>query len=205
MAPQFDHEKLDSPGKFLKGKQSVMFIDIVRFTKYGDNEALRDAVRALHHAISDIFEDVVWDRESRLEPNGAIMMPTGDGYGIGFEPSIVSDRSVLDYAVELSNRMKKEGRPVRIGVSNGPCYVHLDLNTKMNLCGWGVIDAERSMSFGEENHILCEQSFAKPLLDQQEDPNLHHIGKYKAKHGRELIIYNYYSNKFGNSLKPKRS
>ena len=204
MTAQFDYERLDRTGKFIPGAFSVMFIDIVRFTKYGDNQALRDAVRVLHNAINDILIKVEWDRESRVNPNGAIMMPTGDGYGIGFEPSLVSDREVLNYAVEVSNKMKGENRPIRIGISKGSCYIHQDLNNTMNLCGWGVIDAERTMSFGGRNHILCEKSFAKLLLDHQEDPNLHAIGEYRAKHGRALDIYNYYSKNFGDKQKPKR-
>ena len=172
MAPLFDYENVERPGVFVDGKISVMFTDIVRFTKFGDNEALREAVRALQNAITDIFRDVEWDRTSKIEPNGVIMISTGDGYGIGFEPSLVKDRKVLDYAVELSNRMKKEEKPIRIGINNGSCYIHKDANGFMNLCGWGVIDAERVMSLGGKNHILCERSFAKSLLDDKDDPNL---------------------------------
>lgn len=203
MAPLFDYERLERPGVFVYGKISVMFIDIVGFTKYGDNEALREAARGVHNAINDIFEKIEWDVSLMHKPNGAIMMPTGDGYGIGFEPSVVEDREILDYAVKLSNRMKKEGRPVRIGISHGPCYIHKDLNGTMNLSGWGVIDAERAMSFGGKNHILVEQSFAKPLLDQKADPNLRPIGKYRAKHGRVVELYNYRSSEFGNKTLPK--
>jgi len=201
---RFNYEKIQRQGAFIPGVFSVMFLDIVRFTKFGDNQALKHAVRDLQNAIQDIFETVDWDRTSELEPNGAIMMPTGDGYGIGFEPSIVKDKDILGYALELSKRMKAESCPVRIGVSKGSCYIHQDLNDSMNLCGWGVIDAERTMSFGDKNHILCNGSFAKDLKDHDDDLDLHLIGKYSAKHGRKIDLYNYYSNDFGNKKTPPK-
>jgi len=181
-----------------------MFIDIVRFTKFGNNEALREAVRRLQDTLTDVMKKVVWDRQSDVEPNGAIMMPTGDGYGIGFEPGIAPDEDVLKYAAAISNAMKKKKYPVRIGISRGVCYTHEDLNDHLNLCGWGVISAERTMSCGEKNHILCNSNFVEFYTSNHTDPNLHPIGKYTIKHGKKIEVYNYFSGDFGNEEKPKK-
>jgi class 3 adenylate cyclase len=192
------------PGRFFPLTATVMFIDIVGFTKYGDNEALRSGVRRLQETIDDLFEKLRWDEEQGS--NDAIMMPTGDGYGIGFEPSRVSDEDVLRYAGLLSSRLAKAGIPIRMGINNGPCWVHRDLNAQLNLAGWGIIHAARAMACGSQNHILCTEQFAKPYLQSHKDPNLHEIGPYTFK-ARHLALYNYYSttHQFGNPTKPKKN
>jgi hypothetical protein len=190
-----------NPGRFHEVIATVMFIDIVGFTKRGDNQALRDVVRILQDSIIDVFAPIRWDETSG--PNGAIMLPAGDGYGIGFEPSLVKDSDVLQYASKLSSKLASSGMPVRMGINKGPCWVHRDLNDKPNLAGWGIIDAQRAMSCGDKNHILCTDQFAQPYLQVSKDVNLHAIGSFKAK-GRTLPLYNYYGKKFGNSRKPPR-
>lgn len=197
----FDYEHVEKPGQFYSvGRISVMFIDIVGVTKSSDNQGMRTAVRDLQNSLIDILAKVKWDTEGTN--NGAVLMPTGDGYAIGFEPTLVFDEQILKYAADISQEMKKKSFPLRIGISNGPCFTHLDLNARLNLCGWGIVEAERTMSVGGRNYILCEKSFAKSVLDDQGENHLHYIGKSKGKHGRELEIYNYYSSKFGNRKKP---
>ena len=177
-----------------------MFLDIVRFTKYGDNSELRRAVRTLQNAIVDTFDtdDFHWDDPGIN--NELIMLPTGDGYGIGFDPS-VKDVAILNLAASLSAHLSSEGYPVRIGIAKGPCFVYKDLNYRLNLTGWGIIDAERAMSCGDANHILCTDMFAKPLLDSSSKLSLYDIGAFEKK-GRPLVLYNYYSRSFGNSKHP---
>lgn len=199
----YNNDKVKIPGAFLEcGDVTVVFIDIVGVTK-NDNEKMRNAVRSLQNHLVDVLIKVKWDTEG--SENGAILIPTGDGYAIGFEKSIVDDKEILEYAKEISIRMGQEGFPVRIGINNGPCFYHLDLNKKLNLCGWGIVDAERTMSLGDKSHILCEASFAKSVGDSKKNPDLHKIKIFKVKHGRELTIYNYYSDGwFGNSEKPEQ-
>jgi len=178
-----------------------MFIDIVRFTRYGDNAALKEAVRALENTISDVLESLEWDIED--QDNDAVMLPTGDGYGIGFAADI-PDGHVLSYAAEISNKLKERGFPVRIGINTGPCFVYKDLNGRLNLTGWGIVDAERSMSCGEKDHIICTAAFAEPYNLSKSDRSIHDIGVYKIK-GRSLHLYNYYSEEFGNNAAPQQN
>jgi len=198
----YNDDKIKVPGTFVYGGNiTVVFIDIVGVST-NDNQKMRSAVRCLHSALADILEKVKWDTEGT--ENGAILIPTGDGYAIGFEKQFVDDYDALKYAKEISIRMNGDSFPVRIGINNGPCYIHKDLNGKINLCGWGIVDAERTMSKGEANHIFCEESFAKNVIDGIENPKLKRLKKYKVKHGRELTIYNYFSeNEFGNDEKPE--
>ena len=198
---KFSYDELEKPNKFLRGDFTVMFVDVVKFTKFGDNDAFRRVVRELQNAIIDVFEKLEWDLPGKVTQNDAVMIPTGDGYGIGFEPDRVLGEEVLRYATEFSNRLRDSHASVRMGINSGPCFVHKDVNTKLNLCGWGVIEAERAMSCGNANHILCTASFAKPIIQAKAEPQLHPIGKRTAK-GSELELYNFYSDDFGNKTTP---
>jgi class 3 adenylate cyclase len=197
---KFNYERLEKPSVYEAGTFSVIFSDIVGFTTYGDNVALRRGVRALQNAIVDIFDtdDFHWDDDGF--DNELLMLPTGDGYGIAFDGK-VKDKDVLNFATQLSSVLSAEGYPVRIGVAKGPCFVYKDLNYHMNLVGWGIIDAERAMSCGGPNHILCTDMFAKPCLDTWSGLPLHDIGEYQVK-GRHLHLYNCYSDTFGNPERP---
>jgi hypothetical protein len=197
----FNYFKLGTPGRFLPRTITVMFIDIVRFTRYGDNGALKEAVRTLEATISDVLESLEWDIED--EDNDAVMLPTGDGYGIGFAADI-HDGHVLSYAADISNKLKERSFPVRIGINKGPCFVYKDLNGRLNLTGWGIVDAERSMSCGDKNHIICTAAFAEPYHLSRADRSLHDIGSYKIK-GRALHLFNYYQDNFGNSAAPQQN
>ena len=198
---RFSYDGLERPNRFLSGDFTVMFVDIVKFTELGDNEAFRRVVRELQNAISDVFERLEWDVGGSVTQNEAVMMPTGDGYGIGFEPRRVDSLDVLRYAAELSNRLRDSGAPIRMGINSGPCFVHKDVNSKLNLCGWGIIEAERAMACGDKNHILCTANFATPIIQAKREPQLHDIGKHKVK-GIELKLYSYYADEFGNSTTP---
>ena len=193
----FSYDQIETPGRFVQGTFAVMFIDIVQFTKFGDNSALKAAVRALDNSLNDVFAKLKWDTPSASH---AVVIPTGDGYGVGFAP-VVEDASILGYAAELSNQLKALSYPVRIGINKGPCFIYKDLNSHLNLTGWGIIDAERCMSCGEKNHILCSEAFADPYLLAKSDPNLHPVGFYKPK-DRSLRLYNYYSDQFGEGSMP---
>jgi len=199
----FSYSKIEKPSKFLAGTLTVMFVDIVQFTKFGDNEKLREVVRGLQNAIMDVFSDLEWDMSGPVTQNDVVMMPTGDGYGIAFEPNRTDDRVVLDHAADLSRRLKREGTPIRTGISKGPCYVHKDINNKLNIAGWGIIDAQRAMSCGEMNHILCTQVFAKSHIDATGESHLHEIGNYSVK-DRKVSLFNYYSSSFGNKKNPPK-
>ena len=149
----------------------------------------------LEYQIGIVLKRVKWD-ERRIR-NGAILNPSGDGYFIGFD-NFISDDDVLGFASELSSRLDAKGVPIRVGINKGPCFVYLDLNSKLNLCGWGIIDAERVMSCGDKNHILCTYEFAHEQQNRHSNPNLTHVGTADVK-GRQLIVYNYaYTDQFGN-------
>ena len=178
---------------------TTVFLDIVGFTKLGDNDQMRRAVQELHSTISDVFDDYHWDEES--VDNELIMIPSGDGYGIAFCDDI-RDELILDLTIKFY-KIITERLKIRIGISRGPNLVFRDLNDKLNIIGWGINRAQRVMTVAEVNQILFDSSFAEHLLKKKKTDGLIKIGKVKVKHGEEIEIYNYYLKEgVGNSKSP---
>jgi hypothetical protein len=116
----------------------------------------------------------------------------------------VPDEDILNYAVEISKRLSIARLGVRVGVNKGTCIVYRDLNAKLNLCGWGIIEAQRVMSLGSRDHILCTESFAKDYINRHTTKDLVCIGRHTVKK-REIVVYNYFQEgMFGNPALPEK-
>src|SRR5690349_21955178 len=132
-----------------------MGIDVVQFTALGDNASFRDAIHKLDYTVDSVLKSVKWDE--RHTNNGAVVNFTGDGYLIGFN-DFIHDEQILEFAKQCSIRLKDEGLSSSIGINKGYCMVYKDLNLRLNLGGWGIIDAQRVMSLGDKNLILISSS-----------------------------------------------
>ena len=55
-------------------ENTTLFLDIVGFTKLGDNEQMRRAVQELHSSISEVLEPYKWDEPKN---NDVILIPQG--------------------------------------------------------------------------------------------------------------------------------
>lgn len=178
---------------------TTVFLDIVGFTKLGDNDEMRRAIQELHNVIATVLTRLEWDLEDK--DNDVIMIPSGDGYGIAFCDEI-QDEEILEYVVKLYKGITRSMK-IRIGVSKGPNVVFQDLNDKLNIIGWGINRAQRVMTVAEENQILCDASFAEHFLKVKKGDGLIKVGKAKVKHGEELTIYNFYKEEgIGNKTTP---
>jgi hypothetical protein len=197
----FDYREIRKDGiaHSRTGQFSVLAIDVVKFTALGNNDSFRDCVHELEYTIRTVMHPVKWDE--RKTRNGAILNPTGDGYIVAFDTHI-PDEDVLQYARAISKRLAGKSIFVRMGLSKGSCFIYRDLNSKLNLCGWGIIDAARAMSYGGSEHILCTYEFAHDYQGRHQTNEFHQIGKVTIKE-RELILLNYYRDgEFGNPTTP---
>lgn len=184
----------------------VLFFDVVGFTRNTNNNSMRKCIRNIEDSMRDLlYEDYNWNE--RNKSNQLILIPTGDGYAIAFE-----SRMSLDKVLELSKTLYKNivnnsNFPVRFGMAKGPCMVHLDLNDKTNIFGYGINMASRVMGLAQENQFLIHEDCAKELLRTMDYPDLHPIDKeYQIKHGELISVYNFYkdgSNGFGNKNDPE--
>jgi hypothetical protein len=145
------------------------------------------------------------------DPN-RIVVPTGDGYVIGFsdspEKSLILAKNLLQ-EVSKYNKSKKGKKKLflRIGIDSGPVYVIKDLVTKKKaFWGPGIIMTKRVMDIGKENHILASKRIAEDIkkLSREYQSLFHSIGEYEIKHGEKIEIYNVYDKDFGNKIFPRK-
>jgi len=148
----------------------------------------------------------------QVKDSNRIIVPTGDGYVIGFSDSpekpILLAKNLLQQ-IEKYNKTKRGNKKLllRIGIDSGPVYVIKDLLTKKNaFWGPGIIMTKRVMDIGKENHILASKRIAEDLtkLTREYKFLFHSIGKYEIKHGEVIEIYNVYGKDFGNKIFPRK-
>jgi class 3 adenylate cyclase len=145
-------------------------------------------------------------------PDSTIILPTGDGYAIGFKDT---PEKPLLLAVELHkalneynvNKVSKDKIEVRIGLHTGPVYPIMDLNDTENMWGPGIIYARRIMDLGRAKSILASDTFANDVkrLKPEFKKIMHLIGNYPIKHGENIAIYNIYGNIYGSEIGTKKN
>ncbi len=146
---------------------------------------------------SSIFNGI--DRKS------IIVNPTGDGMVIGFPESkeqpyklaLEIQKALLE--VNKTRPMEKQFN-VRIGLHSGDVYPIKNIRGENDVCGPGIIFAQRIMAFGDAGHILASDKIAEDLkkLSSEYAKTIHHLGVHSAKQGEEISIYNIYGDDFGN-------
>jgi class 3 adenylate cyclase len=164
---------------------SVVFIDIVEYTKKLVNEQIRIKERFnafLSKAIKDIS---VSDR---------IILDIGDGAAIGF---LGDPEDALFVAMSLRDSLKDnqdEATPdlqVRMGINLGPVKLLKDINNQPNLIGDGINVSQRIMSFAEPGQLLVSRSYYDIVscLSQEYAKLFQYQGARADKHVREHDIY----------------
>lgn len=148
---------------------------------------------------------------SKRDPNTTVILPTGDGYAIGFSDS---PEKPLRLAIELHkvlNRYNETKRGnqkllLRVGIDMGPVYIIKDINELDNVWGPGIILTRRVMDLAGDMNIFASARIAEDIitLSKEYKKILHPIGSYHIKHGEELQIYNIYGDGFGNKIFPRQ-
>jgi hypothetical protein len=165
----------DTPARTLVS--SVLFIDIVGYSKKGVGEQVR-LKRAFNQLLSAALEQV--------PARDRVVVDTGDGAAVTFlgdpEGALFVALALLDKVGEL---------PVRLGINLGPVSLMKDINGLDNVVGDGINAAERVMSFAGEGQVLVSRSFYEvvSLLS----PDYAALFKEEAprtdKHNREHQLY----------------
>ena len=124
---------------------SVLFIDIVGYSKKGVGEQVR---------LKHMFNAVLGTALEQVPPRERVVVDTGDGAAVTFlgdpEGALFVGLAVLDKVGEL---------PVRIGINLGPVSLMKDINGLDNVVGDGINVAERVMGFASEGQVLVSRSF----------------------------------------------
>jgi class 3 adenylate cyclase len=164
---------------------SVVFIDIVQYTKKSVNEQIQIKER-FNALLSEAIKDIsVSDR---------IILDTGDGAAISF---LGDPEDALFVAMSLRDSLKDaqdEATPdlqVRMGINLGPVKLLRDINNQPNLIGDGINVSQRIMSFAEPGQLLVSRSYYDIVscLSQEYAKLFQYQGARADKHVREHDIY----------------
>jgi class 3 adenylate cyclase len=124
---------------------SVLFIDIVGYSKKGVTEQVR---------IKRAFNAVLAGALEQVPARERVVVDTGDGAAVTFlgdpEGALFVALAVLDAVGEV---------PVRMGINLGPVSLMKDINGADNVIGDGINVAERVMSFAAQDQLLVSRSF----------------------------------------------
>ena len=164
---------------------SVVFIDIVEYTKKSFNEQILIKERFNTH-LTEAIKDIAL--------NDRIVLDTGDGAAIG---CIGDPEDALSVAMRLRDALMEDGSEigpdlkVRMGINLGPVRILKDINNQMNMIGDGINAAERIMSFSEPGQLLVSRSYYDMLscLSQEYAELFHYQGSRTDKHVREHDLY----------------
>jgi class 3 adenylate cyclase/cytoskeletal protein RodZ len=164
---------------------SVVFIDIVEYTKKSVNEQIR---------LKERFNALLTEAIRDISIHDRIILDTGDGAAIGF---LGDPEDALFVAMSLRDSLKdarSEATPdlqVRMGVNLGPVKLLKDINNQQNLIGDGINVSQRIMSFAEPGQLLVSRSYYDIVscLSQEYSQLFQYQGARADKHIREHDIY----------------
>ena len=147
------------------------------------------------------------------DPKSISILPSGDGYAIGFNDTLESPLKLAIELHQLVNEYNKSQKNsdrvyIRSGIESGLVYFMKDLNGNYTTWGPGIIMARRVMDLGEKMHILTSEKIAAQLrkLSSELKSIIHPIGNYPVKWEGQLAVNNIYSEeeKFGNKNPPPK-
>lgn len=164
---------------------SVLFIDIVEYTKKSVTEQLKLKQRFNALLIRALQQVATGDR---------IVLDTGDGAAICF---LGSPEVAMFVAMDLRDGIAGENPDqtprleVRMGANLGPIRLIKDINGQPNIIGDGINVAQRVMSFADAGTVLVSRSFFEVVSRLSDDyaQILHYEGSRTDKHVREHEVY----------------
>jgi class 3 adenylate cyclase len=164
---------------------SVLFIDIVEYTKKSVTEQLKLKQRFNALLIRALGQVATGDR---------IVLDTGDGAAICF---LGSPEVAMFVAMDLRDGIAGESAnetprlEVRMGANLGPIRLIKDINGQPNIIGDGINVAQRVMSFADVGAVLVSRSFFEIVSRLSDDyaQILSYEGSRTDKHVREHEVY----------------
>ncbi|MDA8256983.1 MAG: hypothetical protein M0Z99_15375 [Betaproteobacteria bacterium] len=164
---------------------SVLFIDIVEYTKKSVTEQLR---------LKQRFNTLLIRALQQVAASDRIVLDTGDGAAICF---LGSPEVAMFVAMDMRDGIGSENSSetpvleVRMGANLGPIRLIRDINGQPNIIGDGINVAQRVMSFADAGSILVSRSFFEVVSRLSDDyaQILHYEGSRTDKHVREHEVY----------------
>lgn len=164
---------------------SVLFIDIVEYTKKSVTEQLK---------LKQRFNTLLIRALQQVAASDRIVLDTGDGAAICF---LGSPEVAMFVAMDMRDGIGSENSSetpvlaVRMGANLGPIRLIRDINGQPNIIGDGINVAQRVMSFADAGSVLVSRSFFEVVSRLSDDyaQILHYEGSRTDKHVREHEVY----------------
>jgi class 3 adenylate cyclase len=164
---------------------SVLFIDIVEYTKKSVTEQLK---------LKQRFNALLIQALGQVATSDRIVLDTGDGAAICF---LGSPEAAMFVAMDLRDGIAGESPDttprleVRMGANLGPIRLIKDINSQPNIIGDGINVAQRVMSFADAGAVLVSRSFFEVVSRLSDDyaQILSYEGSRTDKHVREHEVY----------------
>ncbi len=164
---------------------SVLFIDIVEYTKKSVTEQLK---------LKQRFNALLIRALEQVAASDRIVLDTGDGAAICF---LGSPEVAMFVAMDVRDGIADESPnetpalEVRMGANLGPIRLIRDINGQPNIIGDGINVAQRVMSFADAGTVLVSRSFFEVVSRLSDDyaQILHYEGSRTDKHVREHEVY----------------
>lgn len=164
---------------------SVLFIDIVEYTKKSVTEQLK---------LKQRFNALLIRALQQVATSDRIVLDTGDGAAICF---LGSPEAAMFIAMDLRDGIAGESPDatprleVRMGTNLGPIRLIKDINGQPNIIGDGINVAQRVMSFADAGAVLVSRSFFEVVSRLSDDyaQILSYEGSRTDKHVREHEVY----------------
>lgn len=161
---------------------TVVFVDIVRYSKYAVSEQMQIKTR---------FNEIAGQALADVAQNERILLDTGDGAALCFlgdpEHALFAAHTLRDLAQDAAGFELE----LRIGINLGPIKLIKDLNGQPNVIGDAINAAQRIMSFADPHQILVSRSFYELVscLKPEYGQLFHYLGIRQDKHVREHEVY----------------
>src|SRR6266446_297958 len=152
----FDYPKGRVPD-YLPVLNTVLFVDIVGFSKDTTTTDMRKVIRKFGDVINEVLEPHYFWAERRKK-NDLILIPTGDGFAIGFHPKF-DNQTVLQITAQLFKHLVQDNEfKIRMGIAKGPNMRFRDWNEITNIFGYGINLAKRVLDCAADNQILVHEA-----------------------------------------------
>jgi CheY-like chemotaxis protein len=182
----------------------ILFMDCEYFTKYDDEQQSKIFTTLINAA-----KGVEIIREAS-KGDGFIPILTGDGMAIIFSSENYS-LFPLKLAFQIQERIHNEvlNYAIRFGIHYGDVYLFENPVGLKQLIGSQLNRTARIMDFGYGGHILSSKEYYTQYVLKTSDVNIDGISKkelgtYKHPKGEEFILYNYFTERYGNKSEKLR-
>ena len=170
---------------------SILFMDIVGYSRLKRDDDQREAIELLNHFVLDALSTA----GCRLDD--VVCLPTGDGMCLCFSavtngPLMVAEEVQVALAEENKRRKRQKLRE-RMGIHCGNVLRITDLKGSYNLAGAAINIAQRTMNCGDGGHILCTREAYREFIKMKDYKQVFKPVQqpFIVKHGVRLKLYNY--------------